>query len=102
MIEQKPVEQQTEPKEPKKINTVLIIAFLVLIAVLIGVWYWFWTQSNKLEIVQKSNQVSTPEKVEVVSPKEDSVSSINSELEAIETTDLDKEFQEIDNDLNSL
>jgi hypothetical protein len=43
---------------------------------------------------------STP--VEKVAPKEDSVTAINQDLDKIETLDLEKQFQEIDQDLNSL
>jgi hypothetical protein len=106
------MEQNTEPKmvpsiepiiEPKskKYSIVLIIGVAVILVGL-GIWYW---QSQEEEIIAPSAVVSTAPAAPAIAPvtvKEDSTSVINQELNSVDVSDLDKEFQAIDTDLNSL
>lgn len=71
------------------------IILILILVILVGVWYWW---SKKVSV--PTAPVKKP--TEKVIPKEDSVSAINQELEGIQTLDLEKEFKEIDQDLNSL
>ena len=103
------MEQNTEPKmvpniepsiEPKsQKNLIVLIIGVVVVLVGLGIWYW---QSQEKEIVAPS--VNIPALPETISPimKEDSTSAINQELNSVDVGDLDKEFQTIDADLNSL
>jgi len=97
-IEQKPVEEKPQPK--KNNNSVLIVILLLLFAAIIGIWYW-WGQSQKIITPQTPLPTPTP-RIETGTQKEDSVSSINNDLNALDIGDLEKEFQLIDQDLNSL
>ena len=102
------MEQNTEPKmvpniepsiEPKskKYSIVLIIG-VVIVLVGLGIWYWQVQKSKTiLPIIPSATAPTTP-----VTIKEDSVSAINQELNSADIGDLDKEFQAIDSDLNSL
>jgi uncharacterized protein HemX len=100
-----------EQKPATKNYTLPIILVLVVLVILAGVWYW-WKQKEaaKVEVTPPAPtappptaQPPTPPKpVEKVAPKEDSVTAINQDLDKIETLDLEKQFQEIDQDLNSL
>lgn len=87
------IEPNIEPKS-KKYFVVLIIG-VVVILVGLGIWYW---QSQEEEIVAPSAAIPTAP----ATVKEDSTSAINQELNSIDVGDLDKEFQAIDSDLNSL
>lgn len=87
------IEPSIEPKS-KKYFIVLIIG-VVVILVGLGIWYW---QSQEEEIVTPSAAIPTAP----ATIKEDSTSAINQELNSIDVGDLDKEFQAIDSDLNSL
>ncbi|MDP3014926.1 MAG: hypothetical protein Q8N28_00660 [bacterium] len=103
------MEQNTEPKmvpsiepivEPKskKYSIVLIIG-VVVILIGLGVWYW---QSQEEKIITPPATVPTAPATAPATVKEDSTSAINQELDNIDVGDLDKEFQAIDTDLNSL
>jgi predicted negative regulator of RcsB-dependent stress response len=103
------MEQNIEPKiEPeKKINKkniiILVIVGLIAILILLAIWYWWAQKSVVTQEVAPSAPPSQPAvAVQPVPPKEDSVSSINQELNGIDLGNLDQEFQAIDQDLNSL
>jgi flagellar basal body-associated protein FliL len=85
------MEQKIETKKGA-ISTLILV--LIVIAILVGVWYW-WTKRGV-------TPVSPVKPVEKVTPKEDSVTAINQDLDKVEILDLDRQFQEIDQDLNSL
>jgi flagellar basal body-associated protein FliL len=86
------MEQKTEAK---KSSIVQIVLAIVVIVVLAGVCYW-----ARKSIVRPIPPPTKP--VEKVTPKEDSTAAINQELEGIGILDLEGEFKEIDQDLNSL
>jgi hypothetical protein len=88
------MEQKTETKKSSILPIVLAI---VVIVVLAGVWYW-----ARKSIVRPVPTPPPPKPVEKVTPKEDSVTAINQDLDKVEILNLDQEFQEIDQDLNSL
>ena len=69
---------------------------LVLIVILILVGYWW----KKKRIAPMPTPPEKP--AEKIMPKEDSVTSISQDLEALEILNLDREFSDIDQDLNSL
>ena len=69
---------------------------LVLIVILILVGYWW----KKKRIAPMPTPPEKP--AEKIIPKEDSVTSISQDLEALEILNLDREFSDIDQDLNSL
>ncbi len=83
-------------------NKAIIIITVIIILAIIGVAVWFyWSQTRNLESIQVEPPSAAPQ--QSATPKEsDSVSDINADLEGIETIDLDKEFKEIDADLNNL
>jgi uncharacterized protein HemX len=81
------MEQKIETKKGA-ISTLILV--LIVIAILVGVWYW-WSQKGVGPVPTKK-----------VTPKEDSVTAINQDLDKVEILDLDQQFQEIDQDLNSL
>lgn len=90
-----------EPKlieAPKKTNRVFLIV-LIIIAIIVGVGLWWWAKQ-----IQKGISVSTqtPSLETSQFEKEDSISSINKDLEETEIQDLDQQLQEIEQDLNNL
>jgi cell division protein FtsN len=89
------MEQKTETKTN---ITHLIILALIVIGVAVGIWYL----ANKSVIVPVSPTSPPTKPVEKATPKEDSTAVINQELEGIGVLDLEEEFKEIDQDLNSL
>ena len=103
------MEQNTEPKmvpniepsiEPKsQKNLIVLIIGVAVVLVGLGVWYW---QAQKEEIIAPSADISTVPEVAPLTAKEDSTSAINQELNSVDIGNLDKEFQAIDTDLNSL
>jgi len=80
------MEQKIETKKGA-ISTLILV--LIVLVILVGVWYW-WSRKT------------VPPQPTPPSTKEDSTLTINQELEGIDIGNLDKEFQEIDQDLNSL
>jgi hypothetical protein len=88
------MEQKTETK---KSSIAPIILAIVVIVVLAGVWYW-----ARKSIVRPVPTPPPTKPVEKVTPKEDSTVAIKQELGGIEILDLEGEFKEIDQDLNSL
>jgi len=85
------MEQKTEIKKKSILPIVLV---LVILGVLVGGWYWW--------IKRKVTPTPPVPPVEKVTPKEDSVTAINQDLERVEILNLDQQFNEIDQDLNSL
>jgi hypothetical protein len=86
-----------EKIETKKSSIFPIILALVVIVILAGVWYW-----ARERIVRPVPTPPPTKPVEKVTPKEDSTAAIDQELGGIEILDLEGEFKEIDQDLNSL
>lgn len=86
----------------KKSPIVFIVIGIVVILVGLGIWYW-QVQKNKT-VVPLINVSSVPESAQTIPAivKEDSVSAVNQELNSIDVGDLNKEFQTIDSDVNSL
>ena len=73
---------------------ILTVIILIIAIVLIGFGVWVWQS-------QKGIQPAAP-KAGAPVVKEDSTASINDALNRVDINNLDKEFQEIDADLNSL
>lgn len=104
------MEQNIEPKieTDKKINKkniiIPVIVGLIVILILLGIWYWVVQKNVVLQEVTPTATPSQPPAAvqQPVSPKEDSVSAINQELNSIDVGNLDQEFQAIDSNLNSL
>lgn len=67
-------------------NQKLLIAIVVIILIAAGLWYW------------QSNRVSAPAE----STGDDTSATISQELGTVDVGDLDREFELIDADLNSL
>ena len=93
-----------EPKIESKSKTNLIVLIIGVVIVLVGLVIWYG-QARKGKITAPS--VNAPEVPEISQPtsptiKEDSTPVINQELDSIDIGDLNKEFQTIDSDLNSL
>jgi len=86
------MEQKTGTKKSPILPIVLV---LIIILILVGIGYR-WVEKRL------TAPVPTPPPTEEVAPKEDSIAAINQDLEGIEILDLEREFQEIDQDLNSL
>ncbi|MDP2664385.1 MAG: hypothetical protein Q8O97_00220 [bacterium] len=72
-------------------KNILIISAAVGVLVLAGIWFW-------------SKQSSAPSQTQQPSSQEpsDNTASINADLDALDLGDIDKEFQGIDADLNTL
>jgi flagellar basal body-associated protein FliL len=102
------MDQNLEPKiEPdnkinkKNIITIAIVGVIVIL-VLLGVWYWLAQRQSVTPETIPTPVPQAPAPQVPVAPKEDSVSSINQELNTIDTDNIDQEFQAIDADINSL
>jgi len=94
----------------KKSYTLPIVLILLILAVLVGAWYWWKGKEKEIIITPplppptSPTQPQTPpeQPSEKLPLKEDSIATINQDLDQIFFLDLEKEFQEIDQDLNSL
>ncbi|MBI4119741.1 MAG: hypothetical protein HY456_02765 [Parcubacteria group bacterium] len=74
----------------KKNTTILIIAVVVIM--LLGLWWW----QSKTTVY--APQAPTPPSVSA----QDTTGAINKDLNSVTVDDIDKEFKNIDSDLNSL
>lgn len=86
----------------KKSKTVLIILAVIIIAIIAVVW---WQVEKKEPPVSEIGPTEVPTDVSPEVPAgtlEDTTPVINQELQSINTGDLEKEFQQIDKDLNNL
>lgn len=81
-------------------NKTILISIIVVIAIVVVVLIAkpFSRKEKPIPVEQAPEAQVTPP----LSAKEDSTASINQALEAVETIDLDKEFQAIDADLQNL
>lgn len=72
-------------------KNILIVIVVIAALVLAGVWFW-------------SRQSSAPSQTQQPTSQEpsDTTGSIQADLESLDLGDVDKEFQVIDADLNSL
>lgn len=88
------IEPKIESKIKKQPNVLVIGAVIVLIV--LGIWFW--------QVQKKAIAPETPEAIQQTAPisQEDSTPVIDQELNSIDLGDLNKEFQTIDTDLNSL
>ncbi len=84
------IEPGIEPKSKKYPIVLIIGAVVVLIG--LGIWYW--------QI--QTTTIPTAPATAPLTVEEDSTSAIDQELDSVDIGDLDKEFQAIDADLNSL
>jgi len=87
--------------EPKKNSAWPIILILIVLVVLVGAWY-FLAKKPVTPVSPVKTEEMKPVERATPTPKEDSVSAIDEDLSKIEISNLDQEFQEIDQDLNSL
>lgn len=76
-------------------NLIAIIIILILVAVGIGIWLWY-SQEQALAPEELPQQIQAPVGTQ------DKTSDIEKDLESIDTLDLDREFEEIDKDLQNL
>ena len=84
-------------------KNLVIVIVIVIVLVLAGVGLWYW-QSGRLTPYSTtttfpSETVSAPAPQ---TPAEDTTAMINKALNNVDFGDLDREFQVIDTDLNSL
>jgi flagellar basal body-associated protein FliL len=86
-----------EKIETKKSPILAIVLVLIVIVILVGVWYW-WTKKS----VTPTTPLPSGKPAEKITTKEDSVAAINQDLDSLKILNLDQEFNDIDQDLNSL
>jgi len=91
------MEQEIKTKN----NSILpIVLVLIVLVILVGIWYsWIKKNVTPVPVVKPIKETKSTAEIK---PKEDSVSAINDDLNKIESLNLDQEFKEIDNNLNSL
>ncbi len=80
--------QMSEQGSSKK-GLILVIVIVIIVAV-VG---WWWISKNKSAPAEEQTAVEESQFTE---------ESINKDLESVNTGDLEKEFQDIDADLNNL
>lgn len=79
-----------------------LIFFIVGVAIVLAIWYW---QAQKGKIIVPLDNIPAASETNQQDSSAiggDTTSVINQELDSIDISDLDKEFQTIDSDLNSL
>lgn len=76
-------------------NLIAIIIILILAAVGTGIWWWY-SQEQAVAPIELSPKVQTS------TGASDTTSDIEKDIEVIDDVNLDKEFEEIDKDLQSL
>lgn len=82
----------------KETSTIFIV---IAIVALIIIGYIVWSQFNQIN--QLNDQITTTIGTETTTTlKIDSTLNINQQLDNINTVDLDKEFQSVDANINSL
>lgn len=87
----------------KKSKTVLIVVAVVIVAIIAIAWWQMG--SEKEPPIDETGPTEVPTDVPSEVPAgtlEDTTPVINQELQSINTGDLEKEFQQIDKDLNNL
>ncbi len=77
-------------------NTKILIVLVVIVIALLGVVYFSSEKGDDQNSMENSNQ--SPANGTAI----DTTSAINADIENIDLGDVDTEFQEIDQDLNSL
>jgi hypothetical protein len=93
------MEQKTEAR---KNSAVPIVLGLIVFLVLVGAWYLLTKRPTTLPSPVKTEEIKPGERPTPTPPKEDSLSAIDEDLSKMEIQNLDQEFQEIDQELNSL
>jgi hypothetical protein len=73
-------------------KTFILIVVIVVAAIII---VWWYTQTP-------TTQAPTEGPSGVIAPPADTTSEISKELESVDVGDVDKEFQQIDGELNTL
>jgi len=88
-----------------------ILSLIVLFLVLIGIWYWWQKTTQAIRQIEfqpvfvSPPLVSSPTPTSIIVEKEtsdDQISEIEKDLDNLDSINLDQEFKEIDEDLNSL
>jgi len=79
-----------EPQNSK--NKVWTILAVVIVLAVLGFWFWKGSKPATAPVEEVGSLVSP----------EDTVATIDQELQATDLGDLDKEFQGVEADLNSL
>jgi uncharacterized protein YpmB len=79
---------------------IIITAIIILAIICVAVWF-YWSQTQNLESIQMESPGVAPQQSATLK-ESDSVSAINADLEGAGEIDLDKEFKDIDADLNNL
>ena len=80
----------------KNISITLAVVILLIVVAVVGIVVW---RMQSGYIIPPTGEPATASPTVTLN---DSTSAINQSLENIDVGDLDKEFQEIDSDLNSL
>ncbi len=105
------MEETNQTTQSQKSQTWLIIVLILIIFAIVILAFWYFSKPKEVPIIQPSvpvpsqptpTQTTKPVTEQKVIPEDDSVSTINDDLQKIEISDLESEFKEIDQDLNSL
>ncbi len=86
-----------EQKTQTKTNVIALVVIILLVSIVGGLIYWQSkkTTPSSLPVSEEITRTKGP-------GKEDSTDTIFKEIESIDIGNLDQEFKEIDQDLNSL
>lgn len=99
-------------------NTISIISIIVVVVIAIVVGFILWWQLSQVsegiqgvpvfikqlpsKIWGTAQEKALESKLKVLEQRDDTTSAINEDLRTLEISDLDKEFKEIDDNLNQL
>lgn len=79
-------------------NKAFIIAIIILVILAVGLFFWTqYSAYSPLQEKQPAAQISPPAPLPV-----DATGEISRDLDAVDPGDLDREFQEVDRDLEGL
>ncbi len=90
------------PSGTSKKNIIIAAVIVVVVLALVGVGFWYWQKSQTPAAPSTVGTVGTPPSPDAPAPKEDLTTAINQDLGNIDMGDLDKDFQGVDSDINSL
>lgn len=102
-MQQNPISQGMPPMPQKKAGSMWVGVVVVIVVVAALLWWQFGMGDDAIVDDGALNTVPTEVSPEVpLGTLEDTTPVINQELQSIDTGDLEKEFQGIDNDMKNL
>lgn len=94
------------PKQPFSKSALAVVGLVIIVLVVIGLWMWKenakWAETPPAATSAPAESQQAGDSGAATTTAQDSTQAIQQDLEGINSVDLQKEFDQIDADLNSL